>query len=193
MKIFNRWPIKVFLIQERAKGGRKIKQMRAQRRSEKDGTVRYILKNGKTIPPVLYKYITNDNYLFLFQDKTENFAVMDMKKPESSGLEDEDIVDTNDIENPIHPVSFEEAKITGIDTNVKNWAINSLKKDREKWMQDTFWEKYGHFIAPAVLLIAASIMIYISLEKIIALDQISTNAVNKLAEILKQKVATGGW
>lgn len=199
IKLFNRWPINVFIIQKRTGGGKIVKKTRAQRRTGKDGTVRYILKNGKTIPPVLYEKMTDDNHLFVYQDKTENYAAMDIQEPGERTDNDENIgkktVNTENMKNPLHPVVFEPAKITGIDVNVKNWAINSLKKDREKWMEEGFWKKYGHFIAPAVLLIAASLMIYISLEKLIALDQISANAINRLTELLKNKAASGaaGW
>jgi hypothetical protein len=179
------WPIRVILINARASGGMTVQYTRAQRRTSQEGEVSYVLKDGKTIPPVLYKNITSDNTLFLYCDKSESFGTMSVEKPKGGrGLR------ISGMKGNFRPVEIVPAKITGIDTNVKNWAINSAKKGFKLWQDPGFFAKYGHFVATVAVLIAIGIMIYISLEKIIELDEISVGSMQYLAQLLEGKTGT---
>ena len=205
----NKWPIKVIIFNRRAEKGVFVEITKAQRRSTPEGEVSYILKkNKKEIPPVLYKHITNNNWLFLYCDKTDSFAPMRIQKPgkntyeqwkelekqaknQGVNLKREDMTvfkkqqKEGDMLKNVVPVELEPAKLIGINTNVKNWSINSVKKGFKLWQNPDFFAKYGHFVATAGILIAISVMIYISLDKIIALDEVSANAAHAIAEACK--------
>lgn len=185
------WPIKVVIFNKRTKGGIKVETGRAQRRTTKEGEISYVLKKGKkVIPPVLYEHITNDNFLFLYCDKTESYAPMEIKEPKGVKKgEGTATLKTLDKIKYVRPIEIIPAQIVGIDISVKNWMINSVKKGFKLWQDPSFFARYGHFLATVAVLIAIGVMIYISLEKIIALDQLSVGAMERLSQILSK---TGG-
>lgn len=163
--MFDRWPINVKIFQKRAGGSWQVKETKAERLKKKDGKITYRLKNGKSIPPIKYENLLNDNTLLLQQDQEGSYA----------------------------PMKVSEGEIKGIDVNVKNWAIEDAKEDLDLWKDPGFFAKYGHFIATAGVLITIGVMIYISLEKIIELNQVGAQALQHLKQIMETKVQTAGY
>lgn len=172
----NKWPIGVTIINERANGGYTVEQTRAQRVVTIEGKTKYILKKGKrAIPPVLYKYITNDNHLFLFCDKSDNFAPMTPQNSNNNGVPMEGM-------GGVNPLEVEPAKLVGIETNVKNWIIDQLKEEYNLWQNPSFWAKYSHFIISIGAIIGVGVMIYITLDGLSSIVSAAQNAANMMVE-----------
>ena len=141
---FGKWPVTAAIFNERADGGWKFETDKIRRVTKKSGEEEWHRRKGNhLIPPVLYKYLSNNDIVVLKADKTGNYSRMD--------------------------VDVESGVIKGVDTDVTNWIIYALNKRRKQFENPSFFARYGHFVATAAVLIGVGVMIYIGIDKLIEL------------------------
>jgi hypothetical protein len=155
------YPIKLIIFSERASGGYSVEFDGARRQLNNDGTEIYVTKKSPhRIPPVAYKQLSSNNVLVL--KKTEAGRLAPMK------------------------VNIRDGNIKGVDADVSNWAINSAQKRLRQWQHPSFFNKYGNFIMTAGSLMVIGILIFITLDKILELQQIGAGATAALAEAINE-------
>jgi len=141
---FNKWPITLIIFNTRAGKSYRVETDKARRITNKRGEEEWRRRKGnQLIPPIFYKDLSENNVLILYADRSGNYGRMS--------------------------VNMEEGIIRGINTDVTNWMIYAQAKRRQQFENPGFFQKYGHFIATAAVLITVGVMIYISLDKIIEL------------------------
>ena len=159
---FNKWLVKATIINKRADGGYNVESDKLRRITKKDGKEEWRRRRGnEAIPPVLYDYLSNNNHVFLVKDKNGQYGRA--------------TVDVN------------EDSIKGLPTDITNWIIDSKEEGRKLYENPSFFAKYGNFIMATGILIAIGVMIYISLDKIIELNQIGAGALENVKMLLEQK------
>jgi len=137
---FGRWPITAVITNVRTGGGTYTEFDKIRRIKKKSGEVEWRRrKNNEMIPPPMFEHMSGNNVVQLRRDSSGNYGRME--------------IDTKN------------GKIRGLNTDVANWAINAMERNRQQFERKKFWDKYGSFIATSAVLITIGIMIYLAMDQ----------------------------
>jgi len=135
VKIFNRWPADVLIIEPREEGhGYYFRKDKGKRILEKDGGQYYLLKKEKQITKA-YDYDKFYGNTIILYRKTKDELV---------------------------PCSIKGDEITPIDQDMKFWLVQKYRYSREKYDKPSFMQKYGAMMMLIVLMVILIMIVSIT-------------------------------
>lgn len=121
----------------------------------------YELKGVGKMPQIKKKHLTANNWLFVYSTGPDEYTPMSMKG----------------------------AEIEAIPADIRDWQTVREMRSKEEWKK-TWWKEWAPYIAVGAMGLLLGIGVWLSFEKIVALQSIGADLLPKATEALEANTKT---